>query len=82
MTCDEGNNKFGLLVSALGEIPTISKNQVEPLNIIFGNETTYVATGIAKIQTSDGKGKMLTVLSTDKMHARTNLSTNALLVTI
>ncbi len=82
MTCDEGNNKFGLLVSALGEIPTISKNQVEPLNIIFGNETTYVATGIAKIQTSDGKGKMLTVLSTVKMHARTNPSTDALLVTI
>lgn len=72
MKCDDKNKKFGLVVSALGEIPRIPDNQIEQLNKILGKENTHIAIGLAKYASAEGKTKILTILSAENIYFRTN----------
>lgn len=50
--------KFGLLVSALGEIPAIAPNAIEPLSAFFAT-INIPAEGIAKVMTDKGENLLI-----------------------
>lgn len=65
----EGDKKFGIIVCALGEIPAIPESKIEPLNKIFGKELT-IFNGLARVDAVDGKARMLSILSPEKIFSR------------
>ncbi|MCB5189519.1 chemotaxis protein CheW [Methylobacillus arboreus] len=56
--------KFGLLVSALGEIPAIAPNAIEPLSSLFGT-INIPAEGIAKVMTDKGENLLILLSATN-----------------
>ncbi|MPS48741.1 chemotaxis protein CheW [Methylobacillus sp.] len=50
--------KFGLLVSALGEIPAIAPDEIEPLSAFFAT-INIPAEGIAKVMTDKGENLLI-----------------------
>jgi len=68
--------KFGIIVTALGEIPSIDPNTIESNDSLFGNHSQSVATGITSLYSADQKTLMLTIVAPEKiwrMLNKTNL---------
>lgn len=65
-------DRYALLVSALGEIPPISQQSIEPISNIFGNTSKLVSSGVTKIMSDDGSSKVLTIICSDKIYALMN----------
>lgn len=61
------SHQFGILVSALGEIPSIAETTIESLSNIFSNSVNNPAIGIAKVASSNGESNMLTILSAESL---------------
>jgi len=62
--------QFGILVSALGEIPAIDPGKVESITNIFSNSSQSAASGITRIISANGQGNMLTILSAESLWAK------------
>ncbi len=59
--------QFGIVVTALGEIPSIDPNTIESNDNIFGNHTQSVATGITSMLSAEQKKLMLTIVAPEKI---------------
>lgn len=59
--------RYGILVSALGEIPGIEPEKIEPIQNVFANRPQGSATGITRVQSSNGNSKILTLLSAENI---------------
>lgn len=55
---------FGILISALGEIPNIDPTKIEPSTNLFSGNGLKIAEGITAISVDASKSNMLTILST------------------
>lgn len=58
---------YGILVSALGEIPSIETEKIEPIQNVFANRSQGSATGITRVPGNNGNSKILTLLSADNI---------------
>lgn len=65
----EKANRMGLLVSALGEIPAIVPDQIEPIASIFPGSNIPVE-GVIKVDTQNVAQNMLIILSADHVWSR------------
>lgn len=61
--------RFGVLVNALGEIPSILPEKIEPMASIFANANSTTA-GITKVESDNGQDNILIVLSAENLWAR------------
>ncbi len=59
--------KFGIIVTALGEIPSINPDAIEPNDNIFGSNSQSIASGITSMMSAEQKKLMLTIVATDKI---------------
>ncbi len=66
------NPRFGILVSALGEIPSINPNNIEAANNIFATNSQTMATGVTSMMSSEHKKMMLTIVSAESIWAKFN----------
>lgn len=64
--------KFGILVGALGEIPSIDPNKIEAHANIFTSNNSSIATGITSMQSSEHKKMILTIVSAESIWAKFN----------
>lgn len=69
---NENASKLAILVNALGEIPPIDQNKIEPITNIFNNSKNNIVVGVTPVATNDGESKMLTVLSAENLLVRSN----------
>lgn len=65
-------DRYALLVSALGEIPAISRQSIEPIANIFGKTSQLFSSGVTKVMSDDGSSKVLTIICSDKIYAMVN----------
>lgn len=68
----ETTPKFGILVTALGEIPSINPNEIEAHDNIFASTSSSMATGITSMMSSDDKKIMLTIVSPESIWCKFN----------
>lgn len=66
------NPRYGILVSALGEIPSINPNNIEASHNIFSSSNPIMATGVTSMISSDHKKIMLTTVSAESIWAKFN----------
>lgn len=64
--------KFGIMVTALGEIPSIDPNDIEAHENIFAKSNRSIATGITSMISSDNKKIMLTIVSPESIWFKFN----------
>jgi chemotaxis signal transduction protein len=72
LNATKDNPKFGILVGALGEIPSINPNDIEAHSNIFSSNSSSIATGITSMQSSEHKKIMLTIVSAESIWAKFN----------
>lgn len=68
----EDSPKFGILVTALGEIPSINPNNIEAHENIFASNSSSIATGITSVVSSEDKKLMLTIVSPESIWQKFN----------
>jgi len=60
------SSHFGILVNALGEIPAIVLESIEPMATIFANANTTTE-GITKVESDNGQHNLLVVISAESL---------------
>ncbi len=65
--------QFGILVSALGEIPAIDPKKIEPISNIFSGASTNLAVGVTRLTGVNEQGRMLTILSAETIWGKVNI---------
>jgi chemotaxis signal transduction protein len=68
----ETSPKFGILVTALGAIPSIDPNDIEAHDNIFASHSGSIATGITSMLSSENKKMMLTIVSPESIWFKFN----------
>ncbi|MDP8568857.1 chemotaxis protein CheW [Methylophilus aquaticus] len=61
------NLKFGLFVSALGEIPYLSQSQIQPMHSLFKGGSHNPGIAIANIAQADAHHSMLTLVTAESL---------------
>ncbi|CAG0952438.1 hypothetical protein MTYP_00266 [Methylophilaceae bacterium] len=65
--------QFGILVSALGEIPSIEPEKIKSLSEIFLSKSNSPAVGITRVPSGNNQSDMLTILSADILWQKINV---------
>jgi chemotaxis signal transduction protein len=65
--------QFGILVSALGEIPSIEEDKIKLISEIFFSKSSSPAIGITRVVSSDEQSDMLTILSAESLWEKINM---------
>lgn len=68
----EQSPQFGILISALGEIPSIDPSKIEPNTNIFSSNSSRLSVGITTIVTDQSQTSMLTILSAESIWRKLN----------
>jgi chemotaxis signal transduction protein len=58
-------SRLGLVVDALGEIPAIAPDQIKPMSGLFAQGQDSASAGIARVSSTDGRERLLTLVSAD-----------------
>ncbi len=74
----EKSPQFGILVSALGEIPAIESEKVESIASIFSSAGNSPAVGVTRVIGSNGLGNMLTLFTAESLWTKTSMHKTAL----
>ncbi len=61
------NPSFGVIVTALGEIPSLNPNSIETNESLFGNKSQSIACGITSIISAEQEKRMLTIVAVEKV---------------
>jgi len=72
LSATKDNPRYGILVTALGEIPSINPNNIEASNNIFSSSTKTMATGVTSMLSSENKKIMLTTVSAESIWTKFN----------
>src|SRR5690606_7840368 len=59
--------QFGILVSALGEIPSIDQDKIKLISEIFFSKSNSPAVGITRVSSTEDESEMLTILSAESL---------------
>src|SRR5690606_35846807 len=65
--------QFGILVSALGEIPSIEQDKIKLISEIFFSKSNSPAVGITRVPSTDDGSDMLTILSAESLWEKINM---------
>ncbi len=65
--------QFGILVSALGEIPSIEQDKIKLISEIFFSKSNSPAVGITRVPSTDDGSDMLTILSAESLWEKINI---------
>jgi len=65
--------QFGILVSALGEIPAIEPEQIKSISDIFFCKSNSPAVGVTRISSGNDQSDMLTILSAEDLWQRVSV---------
>lgn len=68
--------QFGVIVTALGEIPSIDPDSIESNNNIFGDNSQSMATGVTSMVSAEQSKIMLTIVSPEKIWNILNQNTS------
>lgn len=72
----ESSPEFGIIVTALGEIPSIDPSAIEANENIFGSASQSIASGITSLLSEESKKLMLTIVTPEKIWHLMNKSTH------
>lgn len=67
------NPRFGILVTSLGEIPSINPNMIEAHRNIFSSNSNSIATGITSMHSAENEKLMLTIVSPESIWQKFNI---------
>ncbi|MDP2248574.1 MAG: chemotaxis protein CheW, partial [Nitrosomonadales bacterium] len=65
--------QFGILVSALGEIPSIDQDKIKLISEIFFSKSNSPAVGITRVSSTEDENEMLTILSAESLWEKINM---------